>query len=52
VDRECDHEPDASGYCDEVQEHAICGTHSEISDDGVIVRAEPWPCTHSKAVTA
>lgn len=58
LDGDCDHEHSGEGgadgldesYCDEVTEEAICGTHSEISSDGGIVHAEPWPCTHT-AVT-
>lgn len=58
VELECDHTsgggsystpPDS--YCDEVTEEVICATHSEITNLGEIVRAEPWPCKHSKAVT-
>lgn len=54
VEMECDHTggggsyslpPDS--YCDEVTEHVICVTHSEIGTDGVITRAEPWPCARS-----
>lgn len=49
LDQDCDHDtaPD-SDYCDEVTEHAICATHSEINTDGTITRPAPWPCTHAK----
>ncbi|MGW4043004.1 hypothetical protein [Streptomyces sp. NPDC004721] len=59
LELECDHTggggsysipPDS--YCDEVAEAVVCATHSEITNLGEIVRAEPWPCKHSKAVTA
>lgn len=52
VDQDCDHEPDADGYCDEVQEHTVCVTHSEIANGSDITHAEPWPCKHTKAVKA
>jgi hypothetical protein len=59
VEMECDHTggggsystpPDS--YCDEVTEQPVCVIHSEISTDGTITRAEPWPCKHTTAVTA
>ena len=48
LDQDCDHDtaPD-SDYCDEVTEHAICATHSDINTDGAITRATPWPCTYT-----
>ncbi|MFD4968909.1 hypothetical protein [Streptomyces sp. NPDC058424] len=48
----CDHELTTGEYCGEVAEQVICGTHSEITNGSEIVHAEPWPCKHSKAVTA
>ncbi|MFF7142303.1 hypothetical protein ACFZB5_13775 [Streptomyces nodosus] len=50
---ECDHDlEDGAEYCDEVAEETICATHSEITNVDEIVHAEPWPCKHTKAVTA
>ena len=46
VEAECDHEPVDGDYCDEVTEQVICGTHSEINNDGAVTRAVPWPCQH------
>jgi hypothetical protein len=53
LDGDCDHDIalDAE-YCDEVREHTICLTHSNIAADGKITHAEPWPCQHAGAVTA
>jgi hypothetical protein len=53
LDGDCDHDIalDAE-YCVEVTEETACVTHSEISNVGGIIRAEPWPCQHAKAVTA
>jgi hypothetical protein len=49
LDGDCGHDIalDAE-YCVEVRETYACATHSEISRDGAITRAEPWPCTHTK----
>lgn len=60
LDVECSHEHSAEGgpdpiedsYCDEVREETVCVTHSEISSDGAITRAEPWPCKHTPAPPA
>lgn len=53
LDGDCDHDIalDAD-YCVNVTEHTVCLTHSAIANDGEITHAEPWPCKHSKAVTA
>ena len=49
---ECDHDlEDGAEYCVEVTEETVCGTHSELSNLGGVLHAEPWPCTHT-AVTA
>ncbi|MFI1535500.1 hypothetical protein [Streptomyces anandii] len=56
---ECDHTggggscsvpPDS--YCTEVAEETVCGTHSELDNDGHITHAEHWPCKRTRAVTA
>ncbi|MEV6833534.1 hypothetical protein AB0N17_03220 [Streptomyces sp. NPDC051133] len=52
VEQDCDHEPDGTGYCDEVTEEIVCATHSDLTTAGDIGHAEPWPCTRTKAVTA
>lgn len=50
---ECDHDlQDGAEYCVEVTEETVCITHSEMARDGQITHAEPWPCKHTKAVTA
>lgn len=49
---ECDHDlENGAEYCGDVREELVCATHSEISSDGEVTRAEPWPCTQL-AVTA
>ena len=52
LDDECAHDIalDAD-HCVQVRETYACATHSEITTAGDIVRAEPWPCTHTKATT-
>lgn len=60
LEGDCDHEHSAEGgadaleesYCDEVREETVCLTHSHLDRDGHITRAEPWPCTHTKAASA
>jgi hypothetical protein len=52
VEQACDHDLTDGEYCDEVTEQVICGTHSEINNDGVITRAEPWPCQHVEPAAA
>ncbi len=45
LDVECDHDlEDGAEHCDEVTEEVVCGTHSELSNLGEVLRAEPWPC--------
>jgi hypothetical protein len=52
LESDCDHDREPGiDYCDEIEEHFICVTHSEINSDGDITRPEPWPCQHAKAVT-
>lgn len=50
LDGECVHavEP-GSDYCTNTGKHTVCVTHSEISSDGAITHAEPWPCKHTPA---
>jgi hypothetical protein len=50
---ECDHDlEDGAEYCVEVVEETICASHSEITNAGEIVRAEPWPCQHAPQPSA
>jgi hypothetical protein len=47
---DCGHDrEDGADYCDQVDEHHICVTHSVIGKDGTITRSAPWPCEHGPA---
>lgn len=50
LDLDCDHDlKDGTEYCTEVTEEAVCSTHSELSNLGEVLHAEPWPCQHRPA---
>lgn len=49
VEQTCDHHPTDGDYCEAVTEQVVCATHSEMSDQGEITHAEPWPCKHAAA---
>lgn len=53
LDGVCDHsvEPGAD-YCTSTARHTVCLTHSVITGDGEITRAEPWPCKRSATPAA
>lgn len=56
LELECDHDlADGAEYCDEVREETACATHSRtdrVDGRDEITHSEPWPCQHTKAVTA